>query len=338
MIEENKPQHVSKELESWVEQTTGLTKPDKVYWCDGSELENRKLLSFLTESKQIIKLNEKKYPNCYLYRTNENDVARVEDRTLICTDSEVEAGPTNRWMKKETAFRMMQDLFKEIMAGRTMYVVPYLLGPEGSSFSQVGVELTDSAYVAVNMRILTRMGDIALQELNRKKEFVKAIHSIGNLDPEKRYICHFPDERLLMSINTVYGGNAILSKKPHALRIASIIARKEGWLAEHMFLLEIVNKENDKNYYISGALPSASGKTNLAMIQPSKAFKDFTARTVGDDISWLFFREEWRNARYQSGKWFLRRGLWHWALQQSEYSRVFKEEYNIHQRGIESEG
>ena len=288
MIEENKPQGVFKELESWVEQIAGLTKPDKIYWCNGSELENRKLLSFLTESKQIIRLNEKKYPNCFLYRTTENDVARVEDRTLMCTDREVEAGPTNRWMKKETAFLMMQGLFSRIMSGRTMYIVPYLLGPEGSVLSQVGVELTDSAYVAVNMRILTRMGDIALQELNWKKKFVKAIHSIGNLDPEKRYICHFPDERLLMSINTVYGGNAILSKKPHALRIASIIARDEGWLAEHMFLLEIANKKNGKNYYISGALPSASGNTNLAMIQPSQSFKDFTARTVGDDISWLF--------------------------------------------------
>lgn len=279
-------------LVSWVEEVREKTKPDKVYWCDGSEEENNELTKFLTDTKQWIKLNEEEYPNCYLYRTSTDDVARVEDRTLICTDKEEQAGPTNRWIEKNKALQMMWNLFEGVMRGRTMYVVPYLLGPANSEFSQAGIELTDSAYVVANLRILTRMGNIAWAEIKRKKEIIKSIHSTGNLSLENRYICHFPDERLLMSINTAYGGNAMLSKKPHALRIASVTARDEGWLAEHMFLLEIENKDKNKKYYISGALPSASGKTNLAMIQPPNAFKNFIARTVGDDISWLFIGKE----------------------------------------------
>ena len=292
MEEYNRPKDIDNSITSWVNEVAEKTKPERIYWCDGSEKENEELTKLLTDSKQWIKLNEKEYPNCYLYRTSTNDVARVEDRTLICTEKEEQAGPTNRWMEKNKALQMMWNLFEGIMKGRTMYVVPYILGPANSDFSQVGIELTDSAYVVVNMRILTRMGNIALDEMKRKKEIIKSIHSTGDLSLENRYICHFPDERLLMSVNTAYGGNAMLSKKPHALRIASVTARDDGWLAEHMFLLEIENTDKNKKYYISGALPSASGKTNLAMIQPPEVFKNFIAKTVGDDISWLFIGKE----------------------------------------------
>ncbi len=288
MLGENELKDIPENLSSWVENVRSKTKPDKVYWCNGSDAENSELSDLLTKSGKWIKLNEKEYPNCYLYRTDKNDVARVEDRTFICTDNRNDAGPTNNWMEKQKALKMLWKLFDGVMTGRTMYIVPYLMGPAGSDFSQVGVEITDSAYVVVNMQILTRMGKAAIKELKRKKRFVRAVHSTGSLNPKNRYICHFPDERLLMSIDTAYGGNAMLNKKPHALRIASVAARDEGWLAEHMFLLEIIQKSSNKKYYISGALPSASGKTNLAMIQPPDEFKDFAARTVGDDISWLF--------------------------------------------------
>ncbi|MCL5106606.1 MAG: phosphoenolpyruvate carboxykinase (GTP) [Candidatus Parvarchaeota archaeon] len=288
MLNNNEINSLPDSLILWVDEIKKRTKSDKVYWCDGSDKENKELTDLLTTEGKWIKLNENEYQNCYLYRTPKNDVARVEDRTLICTDNAEEAGPTNRWMKKEKALKMMWKLFNGVMKKRTMYVIPYLMGPENSDFSQVGVEITDSAYVVINMRILTRMGRIAVKEIKNKERYVRALHSTGDLSLENRYICHFPDERLLMSINTEYGGNAVLSKKPHALRIASTIARDEGWLAEHMFLLEVENKKRNKNYYISGALPSASGKTNLAMIKPPANFNDFKARTVGDDISWLF--------------------------------------------------
>lgn len=292
MLDDKDIRSLPDSLLSWIEEVRKKTKPEKVYWCDGSDEEDAELKNLLTNEGKWIKLNENEYKNCYLYRTQKNDVARVEDRTLICTDNEEEAGPTNRWMGKKKALEMMWGLFDSIMKGRIMYVVPYLMGPENSDFSQIGVEITDSAYVVVNMRILARMGKIAVKEIKNKKRYVRALHSTGNLSLENRYICHFPDEWLLMSVNTVYGGNAILTKKPHALRIASVAARDEGWLAEHMFLLEIVNKKRNRKYYVSGALPSASGKTNLAMIKPPKAFKDFYARTVGDDISWLFIGKE----------------------------------------------
>lgn len=292
MLNEKEIKSLPDSLVSWIDEVKEVTKPDKVYWCDGSDEENTELVDKLTNEGKWIKLNEKEYENCYLYRTQKNDVARVEDRTLICTENEEEAGPTNRWMKKENALKMMWNLFDGAMKGRTMYIVPYLMGPENSDFSQVGIEITDSAYVVVNMRILTRMGQVAVKEIKKKKRYVRALHSTGDLSLENRYICHFPDELLLMSINTEYGGNAVLSKKPHALRIASVSARDEGWLAEHMFLLEIKDKIRNKKYYISGALPSASGKTNLAMIKPPYNFNGFEARTVGDDISWLFVGKE----------------------------------------------
>ena len=288
MLDEKDIKSLPGSLVSWVYEVKERTKPDKVYWCDGSDEENAELNNLLTNEGKWIKLNEKEYENCYLYRTQRDDVARVEDRTLICTENAEEAGPTNRWMKKEKAFKMMWGLFDGVMRGKTMYIIPYLMGPENSDFSQVGIEITDSAYVVLNMRILTRMGQVAVKEIGKKKKYVRALHSTGDLSIKNRYICHFPDELLLMSINTEYGGNAILSKKPHALRIASVAARDEGWLAEHMFLLEVSDKKRKNKYYISGALPSASGKTNLAMIKPPSNFNEFEARTVGDDISWLF--------------------------------------------------
>ncbi len=286
MLSDDEIKLLNQNLVKWVNEVAEKTKPDKIFWCDGSEEENREIVNLLVSKGQFIRLNEREYSNCYLYRTNENDVARVEDRTFICTENSVDAGPTNNWMEKKKALEMLYGLLAGIMKGRIMYVVPYLMGPINSDFSQVGIEITDSAYVVANMYILTRMGKVALNELGKKKYYIKAVHSTGDLDIKKRYICHFPDERLLISVNTAYGGNAILSKKPHALRLASVSARNEGWLAEHMFILEIENTE--KKYYISGALPSASGKTNLAMIKPPKQFKEFKARTVGDDIGWLF--------------------------------------------------
>jgi len=288
MLDEKDIKSLPDSLVSWIDEVKKATRPDNIYWCDGSDEENAELTNLLTTEGKWIRLNGKEYENCYLYRTQRNDVARVEDRTLICTANAEDAGPTNRWMEKEKAFKMMWKLFNGAMKGRTMYIVPYLMGPENSDFSQVGIEITDSAYVVVNMRILTRMGRVAVKEIKNKKKYVRALHSTGDLNIENRYICHFPDELLLMSINTEYGGNAVLSKKPHALRIASVAARDEGWLAEHMFLLEVNDKKRKNKYYISGALPSASGKTNLAMIKPPSNFNEFEARTVGDDISWLF--------------------------------------------------
>ncbi len=280
-------------LNDWIDEIARLTKPDRVVWCDGSENENRTLIEQMIADGTLIELNPQRYPNCYLHRSDPRDVARTEQSTFICTPKREDAGPTNNWMSPEETRRKVGPLFDGIMRGRTMYVVPYLMGPPGSPFSSVGVEVTDSPYVVANMRIMTRMGTVALEHLGASGEFVKGLHALGDLDPARRYICHFPEERLIWSINSGYGGNALLGKKCHALRIASAQARDEGWMAEHMMIVGIEDPSGNVTY-IAGAFPSACGKTNLAMLVPPPSQKGFKVWTVGDDIAWLRFGPDGR--------------------------------------------
>ena len=282
-------------LEQWVAEVAGLTRPETVHWCDGTEEEIERLYELLVDGGQLVRLDEEKHPGSYYARSDINDVARVEDRTFICAATEEEAGPTNNWMAPQEMHAMLSPLFEGCMEGRTMYVIPYLMGPPGSPMAKVGVEITDSAYVVANMRIMTRMGAVALDELGPSGEFVKGLHSTGQLDPEQRYISHFPDENLIMSFSSNYGGNALLGKKCFALRLASVLARREGWLAEHMLILGISDPEGNKTY-VAAAFPSACGKTNLAMLVPPEEYlaAGWKVETVGDDIAWLKFGEDGR--------------------------------------------
>ena len=240
----------------------------------------------MLESGDLLKLNAETFPNCYLHRSDQTDVARVEHLTFICTSKQEDAGPNNNWMDPDEAHSKLDNLFKDCMSGRTMYVIPYCLGPIDSVYSRCGVEITDSPYVVANMFLMTRMGTKALQRIETENKFVKGIHSIGDLNPEKRFIMHFPEELTIRSIGSGYGGNALLGKKCHALRIASWQALKEKWLAEHMLIVEIENPEGDK-FYIAAAFPSACGKTNLAMLIPPDTYPGWKVRTIGDDIAWL---------------------------------------------------
>ena len=277
---------INSTVQSWVEEMAQLTKPDRVVWLDGSDVEYRRLLAEGVAQGQLLPLNEQQHPGCYLHRSHLLDVARTEQCTFVCTSQKDDVGPNNNWMSPEDASATLRKLFDGAMRGRTMYVVPYLLGPAKSPFSQVGFELTDSAYVAVNMRIMTRMGAVALKQLGESPEFFKGVHSMGALDPQRRYICHFPQDRSVWSINSGYGGNALLSKKCVALRLASWLGRSEGWLAEHMFITGIEDPQG-RITYIAGAFPSACGKTNLAMIRPTGAYRGYKIWCVGDDIAWL---------------------------------------------------
>lgn len=279
-------QTANQAVQKWVGEMKALARPDRVVWLDGSEAEYQKLLSEAVRQGQLIPLNPEKHPNCYLHRSHPSDVARTEHCTYICTPGREEAGPTNNWMAPEEALAKLTKLFDGVMRGRTMYVIPYLLGPEGSPFSKVGFELTDSIYVAVNMRIMTRMGRIALAHLGDSSNCIKGLHSVGSLDSENRIICHFPQDQSIYSINSGYGGNALLSKKCGALRIASWMGRNEGWLAEHMLVMGIEDPSGNVSY-IAAALPSACGKTNLAMLQPHGKFSNYKIWCVGDDIAWL---------------------------------------------------
>jgi len=273
-------------LKNWVEETARLTKPDSIHWCTGSDSENSALVDAMVRSGDLIKLNPTTHPNCYLHRSSPSDVARVEHLTFVCTQQREDAGPNNNWMDPGEAHRKIDSLFQGAMRGRTMYVIPYCMGPIDSPFSRCGVEITDSPYVVINMRIMTRMGDEALRRIEREGTFVKGLHSLGDLSPDRRFIMHFPEDLSIKSVGSGYGGNALLGKKCHALRIASWQAREEGWLAEHMLIMG-VQSPSGETHYIAGAFPSACGKTNLAMLVPPESMPGWKIWTVGDDICWL---------------------------------------------------
>jgi len=277
---------VATPLENWVEEAARLTKPDRVVYCDGSESEYRRMIDLLLRAGDTFQLNERTYPNCHLHRSSVNDVARTEHLTFICSPDKDDAGPTNNWMDPEAAKHKVGALFDGAMRGRTMYVVPYIMGPPGSPISKVGVEVTDSPYVVASMRIMSRMGQVALDRLGPSNEFVPGLHSLGDLDPLRRYIVHFPQERLIWSIGSGYGGNALLGKKCFALRIASVMAREQGWMAEHMLILGL-ESPGGKVTYMGAAFPSACGKTNLAMMVSALGGQGYRVWTVGDDIAWM---------------------------------------------------
>jgi phosphoenolpyruvate carboxykinase (GTP) len=275
-------------IEQWVNETARTTRPDQIVWCDGSEAEYQRLVDGMLASGTLIALNEQHYPGCYLHRSNPNDVARTEHLTFICSEDPADAGPTNNWMSPKDAREKVWPLFSGAMRGRTMYVVPYIMGPAGSPYSKVGVEITDSPYVVANMRIMTRMGDVALQQLERQgsDEWVPGLHSTGDLSPDHRFILHFPETRTIWSIGSGYGGNALLGKKCFALRIASVQGRDQGWMAEHMLILELSSPDGER-MYIAGAFPSACGKTNLAMLRSPFEQEGWKVRTIGEDIAWI---------------------------------------------------
>ena len=274
-----------------MEEVARLTRPDRVHWCDGSREEYDALVAQLVRDGGLIPINDGQFEDCYLHRSDPSDVARVENLTFICTEDREDAGPNNNWMAPHEAHRLLDGLFEGCMRGRTMYVIPYCMGPINSPYARCGIEVTDSAYVAVNMYLMTRMGAQALDRIEREGKFVKGMHSIGELDPERRYIMHFPEELSIRSYGSGYGGNALLGKKCHALRIASWQARQEGWLAEHMLIVEIENPAGEK-HYVAAAFPSACGKTNLAMLIPPEQFPGWQVRTVGDDIAWLHLDDD----------------------------------------------
>ena len=277
---------MSTPLERWVDETAKLTKPDRVVFCDGSEAEYQGMIAEMLRGGDSYALNDKSYPNCYLHRSSANDVARTENLTFICAATKDDAGPTNNWMDPEAAKRKVGALFDGAMRGRTMYVVPYIMGPVNSPISKVGVELTDSAYVVASMRIMSRMGKAAMERIGSSSDFVPGLHSLGDLDPLRRYILHFPQEKLIWSVGSGYGGNALLGKKCLALRIASVMAREQGWMAEHMLILGL-ESPGGKVTYMGAAFPSACGKTNLAMMVSALESQGYKVWTVGDDIAWM---------------------------------------------------
>ncbi|MCU0242001.1 MAG: phosphoenolpyruvate carboxykinase (GTP) [Vicinamibacteria bacterium] len=275
-----------KPVERWVAEVEGTTHPDRVVWCDGSEAENEKLIEQMLKDGTLSRLNAKEVPGCVLHRSHPLDVARTEHLTFISTPNAEDVGPTNNWISSGEARQKVGTLFNNVMRGRTMYVVPYVMGPLASPFSKVGIEITDSPYVVANMRIVTRMGRAALERLGGSADFVPGLHSTGDLSPDRRFIVHFPEERLIWSVGSGYGGNALLGKKCFALRIASVLGRDEGWLAEHMLILELTLPSGE-SHYIAAAFPSACGKTNLAMLVSPLEQQGYKVRTLGDDIAWL---------------------------------------------------
>ena len=278
-------------LLDWVSEVATLTSPDNVVWCDGSEEEKKELTKQALEQGILLPLNEEKLPGCYLHRSNPNDVARVEQLTFICTPTKEEVGPTNNWMSPSEARSKLEELSLGGMKGKMMYVVPYVMGPVDSPYAKVGVELTDSIYVVLNMRIMTRMGQVALDCLGSSKDFNRGIHCTLDCHPDRRYVCHFPQDNMIWSVGSGYGGNVLLGKKCLALRIASYLGHKEGWLAEHMLILGVESPDNEITY-VAAAFPSACGKTNFAMMIPPKRFQGWKIWTVGDDIAWMHIGED----------------------------------------------
>ena len=278
-------------LKTWVDEVAARTQPEAIHWCDGSEAEYEDLVQLMLADGTLSKLDENEYPNCYLHLSDPSDVARVEHLTFVCTENEEDAGPNNHWMAPAKGHDKVDALFEGAMRGRTMYVIPYCMGPVESPFSRCGVEITDSPYVVVNMKLMTRMGAAALERIEQDGHFVKGLHSTGDLDPDRRLIMHFPEELTIKSIGSGYGGNALLGKKCHALRIASYQARQEGWLAEHMLIVGLESPEGE-THYIACALPSACGKTNLAMLIPPASQPGWKIWTLGDDIAWLHLDDD----------------------------------------------
>ena len=276
----------NKAVLAWLEEMKALTTPDNVVWIDGTQEQIDQLRKEAVAEGELFELNQEKLPGCYLHRTAENDVARVEDRTFICTTKQEDAGPTNNWEAPDVMYAKLRKLFDGCMKGRTMYVIPYMMGSYGSPFSKIGIELTDSRYVVLNMLIMTRVGTKVLEELGDSDDFVKCLHAKKDIDAENRYICHFPEDNTIWTVNSGYGGNVLLGKKCFALRIASHMGHKEGWMAEHMLILGLENPEGEVKY-IAAAFPSACGKTNLAMLIPPEMLKGYKVWTVGDDIAWL---------------------------------------------------
>ena len=285
----------NKQVTDWVAECAAMTKPKEIVWIDGSEEQLDAIRALAVETGEMIKLNDEKLPGCYYYRTDPKDVARDEKRTVICTTEEKDAGPTNNWVQKDEMYAKMRELFDGSMEGRTMYVIPFSMGVVGSPFSKIGIEITDSIYVVLSMNIMTRIGDPVIAELNEGADFVKFLHSMAEVKAEKKYIAQFPEENTIWSINSAYGGNVLLGKKCFALRIGSVLGKREGWMAEHMLIL-CVEAPNGEKKYIAAAFPSACGKTNLAMLIPPKHLQEqgYKVYTIGDDIAWLRVGEDGR--------------------------------------------